>query len=92
MMEKGRSLVRCVASESDGWLRYVRQVTDVEDEFDLRGYVEVLIRGWKRIVSAGMVARLAALIGTFLNGTGRTRLQPRWLHKESRYEIQQGEL
>jgi succinoglycan biosynthesis transport protein ExoP len=38
----------------------------MEDEFDLRGYVEILLRGWKWIVGAGVVAGLAALVVSFL--------------------------
>jgi succinoglycan biosynthesis transport protein ExoP len=38
----------------------------MEDEFDLRGYVEILLRGWKWIIGAGVVAGLAALVVSFL--------------------------
>jgi succinoglycan biosynthesis transport protein ExoP len=38
----------------------------IEEEFDLRGYLKVLIRGWKWILGAGVIAGGTALIVSFL--------------------------
>ncbi|TET53562.1 MAG: hypothetical protein E3J64_03355 [Anaerolineales bacterium] len=39
----------------------------MEDEFDLRGYVEVLLRGWKWILGAAVLAGAAALAVSLLS-------------------------
>ena len=38
----------------------------MEDEFDLRGYVKVMLRGWRWIAGAAVVAGLAALVVSLL--------------------------
>ena len=38
----------------------------MEDELDLRAYIEAVLRGWKWVLAAGVVAGTAALVASLL--------------------------
>ncbi len=40
---------------------------DLEEEIDLRPYIEALLRNWKWIIGAAILAALVALGATFLS-------------------------